>query len=127
MSYQKSEVIEVIDPTQLEIAKSILRTNQVDYEVRNEVSLYAGSASILGGHGATIWVNQDDLGLARTLLIDSKVLVPGKDTEFGAIIWIQKNLNFGPLKGTSFLVKMLYLFLVISIVSISYGIILVNR
>jgi len=126
----KKELIEIFDITQLQFAKSALRHAGVVFEVRNENSLQVGSTYLLGSNGATIWINSSDYEKSKEILIEHNIVTVenAKTTaEFGFVTWIQENLNYGYLEGTSFLFKLTIPFLLIVILSGYMGYQLIYR
>jgi hypothetical protein len=95
----------------LEIAKSLLRINDIEFQVKNELTLQTGSLEALGIQGAIISVDDRNFSKSKELLIENDLLIEAeeKDDQLDSMKWLDKNFNFSFLKDKPVILKLLFL------------------
>ncbi len=110
---------------ELQLAKSLLRINEIEFDVQNEYILQTGSIEAMGIQGAVLKVHKGDYQKALDLLKENKLVLEGttQEQESPFITWLDSNVNFSFFKGRPVYIKLLLLvgLLCLIIGSISYA------
>ena len=103
------QIYETNNIGKLQLVKSLLRTNDIDFEVYNEQILQTGSIESMGMQGAYVKVISEDYERAKKLMSDNELYTYiDKDSEGSPFIdWLDKNLDILFLKGKPAYLKLL--------------------
>lgn len=102
------EIYETNSIGQLQLVKSLLKINNIDFEVYNEQILQTGSLESMGIQGAYVKVASTDLEKAKQLMVENELYSYANDEEESAFVkWIDENLDFAFFKGKPPYIKML--------------------
>lgn len=124
------EIYETNNIGTLEIVKSLLRINEIEFQIKNEMILQTGSLEALGIQGAIVSVDQNHYSKTKELLIENGLLSDSEpiDDELISMKWLDKNFDFLFFKGQPVFIKLLLLVGIICLLigSIAYVYLLAN-